>query len=103
MTGNYGLSPRAKRDVYEIWEYTAERWGIDQAEIYIRQMWQNIDAVANKPTVGQKCSEVREGYYKFPSGAHFIFYKVIEGGVDVVRILHERMNFEAHFDPSKVG
>jgi plasmid stabilization system protein ParE len=35
MTGGYILSPRAQRDMVEIWDYTAENWGDDQAESYV--------------------------------------------------------------------
>ena len=32
----YQLSPRARRDLEGIWDYTAQRWGAAQAEAYIR-------------------------------------------------------------------
>jgi toxin ParE1/3/4 len=39
---------------------------------------------------------VRSGYLKYRSGSHFVFYRLTEGGIDVVRILHTRMDFERH-------
>jgi toxin ParE1/3/4 len=35
MTG-YVLSPAAGADLEQIWDYTAERWGQEQAERYVR-------------------------------------------------------------------
>jgi toxin ParE1/3/4 len=96
MTGRYILSPRAQIDRDKIWDHTAERWGIDQAEFYIRQLWQHIKAVAAQPTIGHACPGVRAGYYKCRSGFHFLFYRTINGGIDVIRILHERMDFGRH-------
>jgi toxin ParE1/3/4 len=96
MSGRYVLSPRAQCDIEDIWEHTSKRWGFDQAEVYTRQLWQHIEAVARKPTIGRACPEVRAGYYKYPSGSHFLFYRLIDGGIDVVRILHERMDFDRH-------
>jgi toxin ParE1/3/4 len=96
MTGRYALSPRAQDDVDDIWEHTVTRWGIDQAELYIGQLWQNIEAVARKPTNGRACPEVRAGYYKYRSASHYLFYRPIDGGIDIVRILHERMDFPQH-------
>lgn len=96
MTGRYILSARAQRDIDEIWDYTAKRWSIDQAEIYTRQLGQDIEAVAAQPTIGRACPEVRAGYYRYPSGSHVLFYRRIEGGVDIVRILHARMDFAQH-------
>ena len=96
MSGRHTLSPRAQGDLDEIWTYTVKRWGTDQAKFYIRQIGPNIETVAAQPTIGRACPEVRAGYYKYPSGAHFLSYRLIDGGIDVVRILHERMDFGRH-------
>ena len=34
----YLLSPRAKADLANIWDYTTKRWGVDRAERYLRQI-----------------------------------------------------------------
>jgi plasmid stabilization system protein ParE len=34
----YVHSPRAHADMSGIWDYTAEHWGVDQADRYIRQI-----------------------------------------------------------------
>jgi toxin ParE1/3/4 len=96
MTGHFTLTPRAQGDLNEIWTYTVRRWGTDQAEFYIRQIGQNIETVAAQPMIGRACPEVRAGYYKYPSGSHVLFYRMIDGGIDIVRILHERMDFGRH-------
>jgi toxin ParE1/3/4 len=46
--------------------------------------------------MGQDCSDIRAGYWKIPCGSHVLFYRLTAEGVDVVRILHERMDFERH-------
>jgi toxin ParE1/3/4 len=94
MKGRFVLSPRAEADLEEIWDYTAERWGLDQAETYARQLWADITTVAARPLIGRPCPDVRVGYYKYPSGSHILFYRLIPNGIDVVRILHERMDHE---------
>jgi toxin ParE1/3/4 len=96
MKGRYVLSPRAQSDLNQIWNYTEGRWGIDQAEKYIRQLWRHIETIAAQPTSGRDCPEVRAGYHKYRAGSHFLFYRVTGDGVDVVRILHERMDFERY-------
>jgi toxin ParE1/3/4 len=96
MMGRYVLSPLAQSDLNEIWNFTESRWGIDQAETYTRQLWHNIEAIAEQPTRGRPCPEVRAGYHKYRSGSHILFYRITSSGVDVVRILHERMDFERH-------
>lgn len=97
MTGRYTLSPRAQGDLDEIWTYTEKRWGIDQAEFYTSQIGRDVVTIAAHPTMGRACSDIRAGYYKYPTGCHVLFYRLIAGGIDVVRILHERMDFGRHF------
>jgi toxin ParE1/3/4 len=96
MTGRARLSPRATIDLDQIWDHTAQKWGIEQAEFYVRQIGRHIAAVAAQPLIGRSCAEVRTGYYKYPSGAHFLFYRLAGDEVEIVRILHERMNFKQH-------
>jgi toxin ParE1/3/4 len=96
MTGHFVLTPRAQADLDEIWDYTADRWGLKRAEAYIRQLWSDIAAVADRPSPGRECPQVRRGYHKYPSGSHLLFYRLTVDGIDVVRILHERMDYERH-------
>ena len=96
MTGRPTLSPRAREDLDAIWDHTANRWGIDQAESCTRQIGRHVEAVAAQPMMGRACSEVRAGYYQYPSGSHVLFYRLVGESVDIVRILHGRMNFERH-------
>ncbi len=92
----YVLSPRAQADLDGIWEYTAETWGVDQAERYIQLIAGGISAVASKPTRGKSCGHIREGYRKHPVGSHVLFYRMSGDGIDVIRILHQQMDFERH-------
>jgi toxin ParE1/3/4 len=96
MTSHYTLSPRAQSDLDEIWDYTERHGGIDQAETYIRQLWHDILAMAANPHIGRACPEVKTGYYKFRSGSHILFFRLSDGAIDVVRILHGWMDFEQH-------
>jgi toxin ParE1/3/4 len=95
MSG-YRLSPRAQADIEDIWDYTASRWGLDQAEAYLRQIIAAIEAVAVDPRRGKTCDEVRAGYRKYPAGSHLLFYRTTSDGIDIMRILHQRMDFERH-------
>ena len=97
MSG-YVLSPRAQADLDEIWNYTKRNWGMDQAETYIRLIGAAIQTAASSPKRGKTCDHIREGYRKYPAGSHMIFFRVIKGGINVVRILHRRMDFDRHLD-----
>lgn len=96
MSG-YVLSPRAQADLDEIWDYTAERWDEDQADRYIHDIRAAIEAIASDPRRGRACDYIRSGYRKYQAGSHMLFFRIIHGGIDVVRILHQNMDFERHF------
>jgi len=53
-------------------------------------------SVADNPSLGRECAEVRPDYRKYPSGSHVLFYRLTDDGIDVVRILHERMDYKRH-------
>lgn len=93
----YVLSPAARADLEQIWDYTRERWDADQAEQYAREIQRAIERVVGNPLIGQACDEVRPGYRKHAVGSHTLYYRIAGPGViDVVRILHQRMDVDRH-------
>ena len=92
------LSPKAKADLSEIWDYTYSEWGIEQAEKYVRNLWAVMQEQTSDNTKSVDIGDVRKGYRKVRSGSHIIFFKITGNGVvDVVRILHQKMDFDRHF------
>lgn len=91
------LSPRAKLDLSEIWDYTFLQWGTEQAEKYVRDLWSTMKRAVDNSIKCVDIGDVRKGYRKSKSGSHIIFFKVTGNGIDVVRILHQKMDFERHF------
>ena len=94
----YLLSPAAQADVEQIWAFSVDRWGRDQAEKYLREIQRGIDRVADNPMIGRVRDEVRSGYRRHPVGSHVLFYRVEGNMIDVVRILHKRMEMDLHLD-----
>lgn len=93
----YLLSPAAQADLEQIWDYTHDRWGVDQAEEYLRDLQRAIERAAANPRIGRSCDEIRPGYRKLAAGSHTLFYRVTaEGVIDVVRVLHQRMDVDRH-------
>jgi toxin ParE1/3/4 len=91
------LSPAAQADLEEIWDYTAERWDVDQAEEYLRGLQHAIERAAANPRVARSCDEIRPGYRQLAAGSHTLYYRLsADGTVDVVRVLHQRMDVDRH-------
>lgn len=92
----YRLTPAAQHDLSTIWDFTQKHWGASQAEAYILEIREAIERIAADPERGRKCDEIRLGYRRYAVGSHLLFYVEGDGLVDVVRILHQRMNTAQH-------
>jgi toxin ParE1/3/4 len=91
------FTPRSRRDIEEIWDYSADQFGLDQADLYLRGIQRAAMTVAEDPRRGLACDEIRSGYRKFSVGSHVLFFKASATRVVIVRILHRRMDFGRHF------
>lgn len=92
----YRLTPAAQRDLSSIWDCTAERWDPRQAETSVREVQAAIERFAADPSRGRSVEEVRERYRRYPVGSHLLFYVPRGSGVDIIRILHQRMDPSLH-------
>jgi toxin ParE1/3/4 len=93
----YVLSPAARVDLEQIWDYTCQPWDVDQAEAYLRELQHAIERAASNPRIGRVCDEIRPGYRKLAAGSHILYYRVTaDGVVDIVRVLHQRMDVDRH-------
>ncbi|WFU01462.1 type II toxin-antitoxin system RelE/ParE family toxin [Rhizobium sp. CB3171] len=97
------FSPKAASDIDQIYDYTEEKWGYQQAEDYVFAMRDRCHALLNGTARGRKVGGIRSDYLALAYGSHFIIYKdgvqIYKDGVQtltIVRILHRRMNIGAH-------
>ena len=90
------FTPAARRDLSQIWDYSEEQWGRRQAESYVEDVRAAIERLAADPDRGRPCDDIRDGYRRYPTGRHVIFYVVDEAGIDVIRILHQSMDVGRH-------
>lgn len=97
MTRTFRLSDQAESDFDEIGRYTKENWGIGQAEKYLTQLDQSFHVLAQTPTLGRDCSDLRAGLLSITCNRHVIFFRRDAAGtVEILRILHQRMDFQRH-------
>lgn len=92
---NLQLSPAAEADLEEIWSYSVETWSWQQAEIYHNDIIGVMQDLALRLRTGRQL-DVRDGYWKYPVGSHVVFYRQLERGIEVIRILHQRMDVARH-------
>ena len=92
----YRLTPAAQRDLSSIWDFTQGRWDVRQAETYVTEIRATLERIADNPGRGRTCDEIRVGYRRYSIGSHLIFYVKRPDGVDVIRILNQRMDPTRH-------
>jgi toxin ParE1/3/4 len=68
------FTPKARRDLEEIWEYSLERFGLDKAEAYLRDIQRAVMTVTEDPRRGLGCDQIRPGYRRFSVGSHVLFF-----------------------------
>lgn len=88
----YRLLPRAGADLEEIWLYTFQNWSIEQADRYHNAIISAFEELAAGTKTGRRADDVRAGYFRHASGSHIIFYRHLDTGIEIVRILHQRMD-----------
>ncbi len=89
------LTPLAEADLEEIWLYTSRQWTPEQADKYHRDIIAAIEGLASGRMFGRQCG-VREGCWKYKVGMHVVYFRCPDGYLDVIRVLHGRMDVDAH-------
>jgi toxin ParE1/3/4 len=94
---SYRLSPLAEEYLFKIISTTIESWGSTQAKVYAQTINAALSKLAQYPDFGREGSDVYDGAKSFPVEKHIVFYQISDIGVDVARILHQRMDPSKHF------
>ena len=98
MTARYTLRQCAADDLEQIWRYTFQKWGIDQADKYLRSIISRFLWLAENPTLGKQRNDIKPGYYCFPEGRHLIFYTLSQNGIDIIGAPHQNMDVISYFE-----
>lgn len=78
----------------EIYRYTRERWGADQADRYITGLFQAFDGIETHRTSSRPIPAEFgiEGYF-FRYERHIVYWRRLSNGdIGIATLLHERMH-----------
>lgn len=87
MTTKYRLLPKAEADFYDIYAYTYENFGEDQAEKYTDGLIDAFTLITEHPHIGRDIGYLRMGYFRYECEAHTIYYRQDRSEISIVRIL----------------
>jgi toxin ParE1/3/4 len=83
---------RASTDLRGIARATKARWGDDQAARYVAAIRASITSLTSFDRRFPETDVGHRGLRKLNSGHHMIFYLPTDDSIEIVRILHERMD-----------
>ena len=96
MKAKYRLTPKADQDLAQIWRHTNENWGKSQANKYLKLLEKGLQMLLQHPRSGKVRDEIRRGYRSLPVENHVVFYRIRDKDIEIVRILHQRMEVNQH-------
>jgi toxin ParE1/3/4 len=78
----------------EIYRYTRDRWGVEQAERYITGLFEAFGKIETHEVMSRPVpAEFGVDGYFFQYERHFVYWrKLSNGDIGIVTILHERMH-----------
>ena len=92
----YVISEKAIEDINNIWIYTAENWSVAQADRYYNLIYDEIEYIVNNFDMARDFGKIRKSYKCSKVKSHLIFFKKNKTNeIEVVRVLHERMDIES--------
>ncbi|MGC4027035.1 MAG: type II toxin-antitoxin system RelE/ParE family toxin [Mesorhizobium sp.] len=89
------FSPAALADLDAIWDFSADKWSADKADGYVDHIFEACADLSKGRKSGRRV-EIRDGYLKYGVGSHLIFYRKHNNLLEVIRILHGKMDMERH-------
>lgn len=94
MPKGYKIANQAVLDLEEIWFYTAQNWSVEQADRYYSLIFDEIEYICNHQKGRKAANHIKKGYFTAKVKSHLIFFKLNNELVEIIRILHERMDIE---------
>jgi toxin ParE1/3/4 len=93
----YRVSDAASSDLEEILLFIAQD-DPDAANRFIRTIVSRFPTLASMPHMGRHREELSAQLRSFPVGNYVIFYRPMDGGIEVVRVLHGARDFPSLFE-----
>ncbi|MEO1335995.1 MAG: type II toxin-antitoxin system RelE/ParE family toxin [Myxococcota bacterium] len=90
------ISARAEDDLREIWLWSYNQFGEDQADRYLDQLDEGLQRCGLEPHRGKSRDALRSGYWSKVVRKHIAFYTFTDDQVVIQRVLHGSMDPQRH-------
>lgn len=92
----YRITPLAARHLKEIAKFTLQTWGKQRRDAYILDIRDRIEWLCENPRFGRSRPEIGDDIFSYPQGSHIIFCRLLAEHIDIIGVLHKRMDYAAH-------
>jgi toxin ParE1/3/4 len=92
----FQLSPKAEKDLEQIYDYSLQLFGEQRAEQYIKDLDAAFHKLVGDASLAKDYTFVRSGLLAFRVVSHVIFFKLSTNGITILRILHKSMDYGRH-------
>jgi toxin ParE1/3/4 len=86
----------AERDLDSIATYTVKHWGVAQADKYLALLQTTCEEIIPQNRQHASAVDGRSKLWRWRCEHHVIFFRTRGSGIEIVRILHERMLPQSH-------
>jgi toxin ParE1/3/4 len=91
------LQPAARADLRQIYEFSAERFGLSVAETYLAGLRRAFDRLLEFPMIAPVYPDIIPEMRVLQHRSHRIFYQIVGETILIVRILHASRDTRAMF------
>jgi toxin ParE1/3/4 len=89
--------PLAEADLLDIWDFIANE-SFEKADRFLQKIETKLKILAESPGMGRNRDELVPSLQSFPVGSYLIFYRCINQGIEVIRILHGARDISSLFE-----
>jgi len=90
------ITPLAENDLEGIWSFIATD-NVGAADQTVATVLDTAERIADMPGMGARRDDIRRGLRTFPVGKYLIFYRLIDTGIEVMRVVHGQRNLPEIF------
>ncbi len=83
-------------DLKDIGQYSSQNWGPTKANNYRQALSNRIRWILTNKPLWQSRPEMGDGIYSASEQSHIIVFWEYREGVEILRILHRRMDVKSH-------
>lgn len=95
----YVINVLASRDLNQIADYFAEN-SLEAGDIFFSTFNRKCQQLVSFPSSGKTYASIRPDLRGLSLEGYIIFYRILDDGIEILRVLNARRNFTSMFEES---